>query len=168
MDIWDYFPVVCWYYICTDMQVLSHSGVGRSSTKILIIQRGWITSRWKSGNSFSSVIPWFISKDFFSFLTRKIYSLYCNNRCTVNHDFVFVFWVVMSHTSLCHNHGILGMTHSYTKCGMYKVIITMEAVKNSQGSGVTFIVTIETKWDTVHFWMLCRVLQKHVMVFEIK
>jgi len=39
----------------------------------------------------------------------------------------------MSHINLCHNRGILGMTHSYSKCGMYKVIITMEAVKQSSG-----------------------------------
>jgi len=37
----------------------------------------------------------------------------------------------MSHTNLCHNRGILGMAHSYAKCGMYKVIITGEAVKQS-------------------------------------
>jgi hypothetical protein len=37
---------------------------------------------------------------------------------------------------------------------MYKVIVTVEAVKQSigQGSGVTFIITI--KWDAVHCWML--------------
>ena len=62
------------------------------------------------------------------------------------------------------------MTHSYSKCGMYKMIITVEAVKQStgQGSGVTFILTMETKWGAVHFWMLCRVRQKHVMASEIK
>ena len=41
----------------------------------------------------------------------------------------------MSHTNLCHNLGILGMTHSYSKCGMYKVIITVESVKLSTGQG---------------------------------
>jgi len=50
------------------------------------------------------------------------------------------------------------------------MIITVEAVKQStgQGSGVTFILTMETKWGAVHFWMLCRVRQKHVMASEIK
>jgi len=45
---------------------------------------------------------------------------------------------------------------------MYKMIITVEAGKQStgKGSGITFIVTMETKWDAVHFWMLCRVCQK--------
>lgn len=51
------------------------------------------------------------------------------------------------------------MPHSYSKCGMYKVIITMEAMMQSTGqdSGVTCIISMETKWDAVHFWMLCRV-----------